>query len=107
MSTADREHVTTQTDQPASQRRMFLDVLGLEIRRTFGFEAGVEMLDGCLVLHVVAGAHSTAIGCDLNSEGWWFTWPSGDHQTITPVADYAGTAYLVARILRTAQADLS
>lgn len=107
--TSEPERAGTRTDeQPPSQRRTFLDLLAMEVRRTFGLAAEVEMRDGGLVLRVQDGERSTAIGCDMY-EGWWFTWVGGDYdgRTIAPVEDYAATACLVSRTLWPAQEDLS
>lgn len=106
MSIDGPQHVAIQAGQPTGQRRTFMDVLSLEIRQTFGFGAGVVMREGFLVLYVTNGEHSTAISCDLTSDGWRFVW-ADDGLTIAPVADCAGTVRLVAQILRTTQADLS
>src|SRR3954471_10620122 len=91
-------HAESQTGQPTSQRRTFLDVLGLEIRQSYDLGAGVVMREGCIVLYVADGGsmRSAEIGCDMTAEGWWYSWASSG-RSIAPVADTAGTARAVAR----------
>jgi hypothetical protein len=104
MSIDGPQHGATQTDQPPSQRRTFLDLLGLEIRQSYGLGAGVVMREGCIVLYVADGGstRSAEIACDMTSEGWWYSWAT-DGRAIAPVADTVGTAGAVARTLRIAQ----
>lgn len=87
-----------------SQRRVFLDLLSLEIRQLYDLGAGVVMREGCIVLFVADGGsmRSAEIACDMTSEGWRYSWAT-DGRTIAPVEDTAGTAQVVARTLRTAQ----
>lgn len=101
MSIDGPQRVETQIDQPASQRRTFLDVLSLEIRQAFGLGAAVVMRDGCMVLYVGDGSSTRCpeIACDMTSEGWRFAW-ADDGRTIAPVEDVIGTACAVFRALQ-------
>lgn len=94
--------------QSQSQRRTFLDLLAMELRRTFGFAAEVVMREGGLVLYVADGepmrSRSVEIGCDMTHEGWWFAWISGDGRAIAPAEEIVGTACVIARELRVSKA---